>query len=84
MRTGGEYVDGLSVSQDGRIGSIEALGRLVTDKPWIVNGCLGGGEKGRGTRHKLGSLQLPQVLIKPRKIAGVHWWQGEGGLLSFG
>ena len=26
------------------------------------------------------ALRLPQVLIKPRKIAGVHWWQG--GLLS--
>ena len=23
-----------------------------------------------------GALWLPQVLIKPRKIAGVHWWQG--------
>ena len=27
-------------------------------------------------------LRLPQVLIKPRKAAGVHWWQREGGLLS--
>ena len=27
-------------------------------------------------------LRLPQVLIKPRKTAGVHWWQREGGLLS--
>ena len=29
-----------------------------------------------------GALRLPQVLIKPRKTAGVHWWQREGGLLS--
>ena len=27
------------------------------------------------------SLRLPHVLIQPR-IAGVHWWQREGGLLS--
>ena len=27
-------------------------------------------------------LRLPQVLIKPRKTTGVHWWQREGGLLS--
>ena len=29
-----------------------------------------------------GALRLPQVLIKPRKTTGVHWWQREGGLLS--
>ena len=28
------------------------------------------------------ALRLPQVLIKPRKTTGVHWWQREGGLLS--
>ena len=28
------------------------------------------------------ALRLPQVSIKPSKIAGVHWWQGGGGLLS--
>ena len=28
------------------------------------------------------SLRLQQILIKPRKIAAVHWRQSEGGLLS--
>ena len=28
------------------------------------------------------ALQLQQVLIKPRKIAAVHWRHNEGGLLS--